>query len=218
VRTEDLIRRLTSDLQPVRPLRPVVARALGWTVLAAASLVVVAILMGVRRDLGEVAARTDFAFEAALLIVTALSAAIGALAVGVPGARRVALACWLPVTAGVAVVLWAAGELAAASAAGEPAGRVTFAWQCIFKTASVGAIPGFVLFSMVRRAAPLYAARAGMLALLATSAVGVLGANVICPTDRPLHMLLWHVAPLVVFAVLGAGLGTWLLRWDRGLR
>ena len=46
------------------------------------------------------------------------------------------------------------------------------------------------------------------------TAVGVLGANIICPNDRPLHMLLWHAAPLMVFAGLGAALGTWLLRWQ----
>ena len=75
-------------------------------------------------------------------------------------------------------------------------------------------MPGIALFMMVRRAAPLRAAWAGLLAVLATAAVGVLGANVICPNDRPLHMLLWHVAPLMLFAAIGAALGTWLLRWD----
>jgi hypothetical protein len=60
----------------------------------------------------------------------------------------------------------------------------------------------------------LRAAWAGLLAVLATAAVGVLGANTICPNDRPLHMLLWHVAPLMLFAAIGAGLGAWLLRWD----
>jgi hypothetical protein len=31
-------------------------------------------------------------------------------------------------------------------------------------------------------------------------------------------MLLWHAAPLMLFAGLGAALGTWLLRWPLNKR
>ena len=212
MRTEDLIQQLVSDARPVQRLRPIAARLAGWVVLAAVSFGVVLFLMGVRRTLGGDLDRADFAFEAALLIVTAMSAAIGALVISVPGAERSTAVRWTPVIAAVATVLWAAGELVYAAATGAPTGRLTFAWHCIYKTTCIAAIPGFALFLMVRRAAPLRAAWAGLLAILATAAVGVLGANVICPNDRPLHLLLWHVAPLLVFAGGGAALGAWLLR------
>lgn len=211
--TEDLIQQLTGDLQPVRRLRPLVVRVAGWFVVALASLGLVMLLMGVRRELGDAADRADFAIEAALLIVTALSAAVGALIVSIPGAERTAFVRLLPVVVGTATIVWALGEWMFAAATGAPTGRLTFAWHCVYKTASVAAIPSVLLFLMVRRAAPLHAARAGFLVLLATAAVGVLGANIICPNDRPLHMLLWHAAPLMLFAGLGAALGTWLLRW-----
>jgi hypothetical protein len=212
VRTEDLIQQLASEVQPVERLRPITARVVGWVVLAAVSFGVVLFLMGVRRELGDGADRADFAFQAALLIMTAMSAAAGALVVSVPGAERSPLVRWAPVIAAAASVLWAAGELAYAAAIGAPTGRLTFAWHCIYKTTCVGAVPGVALFLMVRRAAPLRAVWAGLLAVLATSAVGVLGANMICPNDRPLHMLLWHVAPMMLFAAIGAALGSWLLR------
>jgi hypothetical protein len=213
VSTEDLIQRLASDLQPVRRLQSVAIRVAGWFVVALASLGLVMVVMGVRRELGDAVDRTDFAIEAALLIVTAVSAAVGALLVSIPSAERARLVRVRPLVAGSATVLWALGELLIASAIGAPTGRLTFAWHCVYKTASVAAIPSVVLFVMIRRAAPLYTARAGFLAILATAAVGVLGANIICPNDRPLHMLLWHATPLMLFAGLGAGLGTWLLRW-----
>jgi hypothetical protein len=214
VRTDDLIRQLANEARPVRPLRPTPLRLVGWAVIAAASLGVVSMLMGVRREFGSVADQADFAVEAALLIITALSAAVGALVVSVPGAERSALVRWTPIVAGVASVLWAAGELALASATGEPTGRLTFGWHCVYKTAAVAAVPAIALVVLVRRAAPTRAAWAGLLAILATAAVGVLGANIICPYDRPLHMLVWHVAPLMLFAGAGAALGTWLLRWE----
>ena len=213
MRTEDLIQELVSDARPVTRIQPIARRLLAWVVLAAVSFGVVLFLMGVRRDLGDSTDRADFAFEAALLIITAMSAAVGALVVSVPGAERSPMVRWAPIIAAAASVLWAAGELVYAAASGAPTGRLTFAWHCVYKTACVGAVPGIALFLMVRRAAPMHAMWAGLLAVLATAAVGVLGANVICPNDRPLHMLLWHVAPLMLFAAIGAALGTWLLKW-----
>jgi hypothetical protein len=215
VRTEELIQQLAADGAPVRRLRPVVVRVVAWIALAVVSLAVVMMLMGIRRELGDALDRADFTLEALLLAVTAISAAAGALVMSVPGAEQSRLVRWIPVTTAVLCIVWAVGELAVAAATGAPSGRLTFAWHCVYKTTSVAVLPGVALFLMVRRAAPMHAGWAGLLAVLATAAVGVLGANIICPNDRPLHMLLWHVAPLAVFAALGAALGSWLLRWPR---
>jgi hypothetical protein len=215
VQTDDLIQQLVAEVRPVTRLRPIGLRLIAWTVLAALSFGVVLFLMGVRRELGDALDRADFAFEAALLLVTALAGAGGALVVAVPGAERSPLVRWGPLAAGVASVVWAAGELAYAAASAQPTGQLTFAWHCVFKTASIAAVPGAALFLLVRRAAPLRTAWAGLLALMATAAIGVLGANVICPNDRPLHMLVWHAAPLLLFATLGALLGAWVLRVEQ---
>lgn len=211
--TEQLIQQLAAEAAPVRRLRPVGARVAGWFVLAFSSLAVVMVLMGVRRELGDAADRVDFTLEAALLLLTAVSASVGALIVSIPGAEVKPWVRWMPVAFAAACVLLAAGELAYAAATGVPTGRLTFAWHCVYKTTSVATVPGIVLFLMVRRGAPLHTGWAGMLAVLATVAMGVLGANIICPNDRPLHMLLWHVAPLVLFAGGGVALGKWLLKW-----
>ena len=213
MRTDELIQQLAGDLEPVRPLRPIAVRVAAWLALAAGSLAMVMFLMGVRRELGDASDRADFAVEALLLLVTALSAATGALVISVPGAERSRLVRWLPLIAAIGCVVWAAGELVFAAATGATTGRLTFAWHCVYKTTSVAAVPGVALFLMVRRAAPMHAVWAGVLSVLATTAVGVLGANIICPNDRPLHMLLWHVTPLILFAALGGWLGSRLLRW-----
>jgi hypothetical protein len=218
VRTEDLIHELAKDAPPVRRLQPLSVRLFGWVALAALSLGVVTMWMGARRDLAEALQHSAFQFEAAMLILTAMSAAVGALTVSIPGRERSALIRWLPIVGGAICILWVGSELVFASMTGAPTGRLTFAWRCVYKTASVALVPGIALFALVRRAAPLRAAWAGLLAILATASVGVLGANVICPIDRPLHLLLWHVAPLMLFAAIGAGLGTWLIRWNQDLR
>ena len=213
MRTEDLIQQLAADASPVRPLPSTTARVAAWLVLAGLSLGIVMLLMGVRRELGDAADRMDFTVEAALLLLTAVSAVIGAMLVSVPGAGLARRVRWIPVGLGVATILLAAGELAYAAVSGAPTGRLTFAWHCLYKTTSVALVPGVILFVMLRRAAPLNPGWAGLLAALATASVGVLGANIICPNDRPLHMLIWHVLPLMLFAGGGTALGRWLLRW-----
>jgi hypothetical protein len=191
----------------------VAVRVAGWSVIAFASLAVVMMMMGIRRELGDASDRLDFTLEAALLLLTAVSAALGALLVSIPGAESRPYVRWAPVALATACIMLAAGELGYAAITGAPTGRLTFAWHCVYKTTSVALVPGLVLFLMLHRGAPLRTGWAGLLAVLATAAVGVLGANIICPNDRPLHMLLWHVAPLMMFAGIGAGLGKWLLKW-----
>jgi hypothetical protein len=204
---------MSADAQPVNPLPPVGRRAMGWLVLASLSLAVVMLLMGVRRELGDTSDRVDFAVEGALLLMTAVAAVTGALLVSIPGAAVRRGVRWTPVILGASCILLAAGELTYAAMTGAPTGRLTFAWHCVYKTTSVAIVPGIVLFVMLQRAAPLQTAWAGLLAALATASIGVLGANIICPNDRPLHMLLWHVLPLTLFAGAGAALGRWLLKW-----
>lgn len=213
MRTEELIRQLAADAMPVTPLPPIARRVGTWLAIAVLSAVIVVLLLGVRRQLGDSVDRANFIFEALLLIVTGVSAGSAALVVSVPGAQRSGVVRWGPIVAGIACVTWAAGELAFAAATGAPTGRLAFAWHCVARTLSVAAIPGLLLFVMVRRAAPTHGAWAGLLAILATTSFGVFGANLICPNDRPLHLLLWHFLPLIGFAAAGAALGAWLLRW-----
>jgi hypothetical protein len=218
VQTDDLIRELAADGRPVRRLSPWLHRVGLWLAVAVACAAAVVITEGTRRDLGVVVWSPAYLLEAALLLVTALSAAAGALIVSVPGAERSRLVRWLPILAGTAALLWIAGELMVVVAAGEQAGRLGPAWWCVQRTLLIGLLPGIVLFAMVGRSAPLRAAWAGLLALLATSAIGVLGTNIMCSVDRPVHLLLWHVGPMALLSAAGAAIGASFLDWTRSVR
>lgn len=215
MQTDDLIRELAAAGRPVRRLSPWLRRIAIWTAVSLLSAVGVIVWGGPRRDLAAVLWSPAYTFEGLLLIVTALSAAAGALIVSVPGAERSRLVRWLPILAGTAALLWVAGELAVVAASGEPAGHAGVAWRCLMRTMAVGLVPGIVLFAMVGRGSPLRAAWAGLLALLATSAVGVLGTNIMCSVDGPTHLLMWHVGPMVVLAAAGAAIGAAFLDWMR---
>jgi hypothetical protein len=44
-----------------------------------------------------------------------------------------------------------------------------------------------------------------MLGVLAAGAAGALTSELACPIRLPMHVMLWHVLPVGIFAVLGAG-------------
>lgn len=215
MQTDELIRDLAATAAPVRRLPRWTRRAAVWLGVALLSAATVVAAIGARRDLLDALATPAFAMGELMLLAVAVTAACAALILSVPGEERSSLVRWLPVTAALIVLLWGAGELVWAAAAGGTTGRVGFAWHCIARTVAVGLVPGIVLLTMVKSAAPLRAAWAGLLALLATSAIGVFGTNMICPNDRPMHLLLWHVLPMTLIAAAGIALGRWLFTWMR---
>lgn len=50
---------------------------------------------------------------------------------------------------------------------------------------------------------------------LSVAAFGALGTQLICQNDDLLHILLWHVIPVIAIGSAGAVLGQLLLRWER---
>ena len=74
-------------------------------------------------------------------------------------------------------------------------------------------MPGWVLFAMVRRAAPLRRAWSGALATLAAVGISAAATQFICPLDDPAHQLVGHVLPVAVLSVLGAFVGHRYLNW-----
>lgn len=217
VGTDELIRRLAADAGPVRRIAPVPVRLAVWTALTLVAATVAVWWFGVRGDYAAALWTATFQVKSALLIVTAISAAAGALLVSVPGAERSGAVRWLPLTAIVALLLWLAGELTTAAAAGTVNWRIGAAWGCAAQVMAIGLVPGATLFVMVRRAAPLRAAWAGALALVAMGAVGAFGTSVVCPSDRSMHVLVWHVLPLIGVGAVGAAAGYVFLGWVRHL-
>jgi hypothetical protein len=99
---------------------------------------------------------------------------------------------------------------------GDPVGRLLalpIHWACILEITGLAIVPGWMLFAMLRRAAPLQYAWSAALATL--GAVGLSGAatQVICPIDDPAHQLVGHIAPVVLLAVSGAIAGRRSLNW-----
>ncbi len=151
------------------------------------------------------------------LVVTAgvgLGAAGAALTLAVPGRERGAATRWLPVAA---LALWTGILLQALFAAGGPWAQLTAEpayLACLFKSVLVGAVPAIAMLAMVRQAAPIRLGWTAGLGALAAFGIGAAAAQVLCPIDRPAHLILWHLLPVVGLSGLAALGARRLLGWN----
>jgi hypothetical protein len=178
-----------------------------------AGLAILAI--GPRHDVRFAIQTPAFLAVAVATALTGLLAGISALVLSVPGEERSPLQRSVPIAAGMLWVGLLAGELARAEA---PVARVLampIHWPCVAEIALVAFVPGWMLFGMLRRAAPLHLAWSAALASLASVGVGAVAAQVICPLNDPAHHLVGHVLPVVVFSAVGALAGRSGLGWQR---
>jgi hypothetical protein len=90
-------------------------------------------------------------------------------------------------------------------------GQIPVHVACLIEIAGLGVVPGWALFAMLRRAAPLERAWS------ARRSRGTLGQrggdSFVCPIDDPAHQLVGHVLPVVVLSTLGAIAGRRYLNW-----
>ena len=97
ITTPDLIESLVARAEPVRRLRPPLARAAVWLLFAGLMLVLMVAIKGLRPDLGLSLRQPGFATDVAAALATGILAAVAAFIVSLPDRSRLWL--WLPVPA-----------------------------------------------------------------------------------------------------------------------
>jgi hypothetical protein len=206
VRTEELVIRLAASVEPVRPLAPPVRRFGLWTVAAVAVTVLGVAVIGARPDFLTMTREASFVMIAAVTVATALLSAAAAFVLSVPGAERTPLQRWIPLAAMGAWSALLVLSILSGGRVGRTDPRVVHV-ACLVQIAALATIPAWMLFAMLRRAAPLERRWSGGLATLAAAALAAAGTQVICPIDDPLHLLVGHALPVAVLAAAGALLG-----------
>jgi Negative regulator of sigma F len=160
------------------------------------------LMFGVRPDAADAVRAMAWVAGAGLALVTAGVAGWLALAASQPGrlpGRAVAA-----IGGGVAA-LWVAFELGRLAAGGAPLEALRAEGVdvvCGVRVAAMAALPAALLIRLVERGAPLRRAPAWGLAALAALAAGAAGVQLVCPIDRPAHLLLWHLTPAFAASAL----------------
>src|SRR5437867_1188947 len=211
--TNALIQELANSAAPVRRLPAPWARMLIWLALSVPFLAAVIWLM-MPSDINPAAALTDrrFLLEEAILLVTALTAALAAFASVVPGYdRRILLLPLLPFG------LWLAslGEGCWRNWVALGADGLTLRpdWDCLPPAILIGIVPAIAIVVMLRRGAPLLPRVSIALGALAVAALANLGLRLFHVGDASVMVLFWHLGAAAVLAGLAALAGRRVLYW-----
>jgi hypothetical protein len=199
--TEQLIVQLAGRAAAVTPLAPPAVRLLRWSLAALAGAALGLVVFHVRPGLDGIIGRPEFIVTAVLATATAATAAFAALVLAVPGAERSPA---LRATAFALLTVWGGICVAAVIRSGHGlSDRIE--WPiCFVRVVAIGIPPAWMLFAMLRQAAPLRRVSASALAALAATAVGSGAMQFICPLDAPGHALLGHYGPSLVLTGVSA--------------
>jgi hypothetical protein len=215
VRTDELIVQLARAAGPVRPLPGPSVRLARWTAAAAAMTALGVIVIGPRADVLTAIYQPTFVALAVATLGTALLSAAGAFVLSVPGVERSPLQRAVPLVAGG---VWALVLVVLLTTGGDPVQRILalpFHWACVIEIVGLSIVPSWVLFVMLRRAAPLRRAWSAAFATLAAVALAAVATQVICPLDDPAHQLVGHLLPVALLSLSGTIVGRRWLNWLR---
>lgn len=208
---DHLIDELADDGRAVRPLSTVRGRGL-LALVAAGTLALVALGFGFRADVLAMRPAPMLAMAAGLMAILAAAAGLGALRMARPqvGAAP-SPAPWL-LAALLLLPLAALLELAGRPVLA-PGLSVEAGLRCLLLGFAAGAAAAACLTAWLRRGAPVAPERAAWLVGLFAGAVGALAVSLECPMDALLHLGVWHVAAVPVWAVAARVALPPLLRW-----
>jgi hypothetical protein len=206
LRTEELIGQLVAEAEPAAPFLSPVRRAFLWTVVAAVCVALGLVHFGIRGDEMSGWYRVGFALRLTLLVSTMWLAVVAAFRLSVPGEDQRAWARWWPILTLAILVAMVTADVLMAAAAGD-LGSPMRAWKCVRKMSFVGALPAVLAIVLIQRAQALEPRWAILLGVLAAGAAGAVTSELACPIHAPIHVLLWHVLPVALSAVLGVALG-----------
>ena len=207
ITTPDLIQLLAARAATVRRLRPPLVRAAWWLLFATAVLAVVVAAHGVRADFAARWHEPGYAIATAAALLTGVLAAIAAFIVAVPGRSPAWLLLPLP-----ALAAWLAsigyGCLTDWVAMGPEGLRAGETARC-FGLLAVTAVPlAWVIFSMLRRAAPVQPRAVALVGSLAVAGLTATGLSIFHQLDATALILLLNLgtaALIVVVGTLGGG-------------
>ncbi|HET6195362.1 MAG TPA: NrsF family protein [Acetobacteraceae bacterium] len=198
---------------PIRPLPPPSVRLAQWTAAVVPLTAACVMAIGPRRDSLLALHQSAFVWVAVATMLTAVLAAASAFVLSVPGAERSPVSRVMPLAA---AGTWGLVLVVSLTRGGDSLHRLLvlpFHSLCLIEIAGLGIVPGWALFVMLRRAAPLRRAWSAALATLAAVALGAAATQFLCPIDDPAHQLVGHFLPVAVLAAWGTIAGRRSLDW-----
>lgn len=196
-----LIDLLSTELTPVKRLRPPFVRALLWLGTVGVFLGAVIWFNGMRPDIDLQMHKTRFVAELAAILLTGIIAALAAFKAAVPGTPRWVLFSPLP-----PLLLWLA---LLGQGCMDDMAQNKFYWgistHCLGQIGWTGLVSGVPMLLMLRRAAPLEGMPLALLAGLASAALAAFAMSLYHGYDTSVIVLISH-GLIMALMVVGFGL------------
>lgn len=208
--TADLIKTLSLDAASAKPVRaPTYWAARLFGVLIAYG-VISQMVIGIRPNVMAQFNDPAFVLELGLLALLVASAALACVIAIYPDHYQKPVLLRLPYFIGLLFVGLVVTQVAMES----PTPNLDFkGMECAICVASLSLLPSAILYGLVRKGATTAPSRAGFCAVLSASAMGCLTLRLAEAPDSYLHLALWHYLPTMLFAMFGALLSRWFLKW-----
>jgi len=209
--TRSLINELADDLTPIRPIR---LRNGLLLVIGAVLITVIAIelMIGLWRGVLQGEASTFFVLTNGLLLVLGCASVSSVLRMATPrvgnsyeGPRWVSFALAILPIAALVSVLGNSESLNSLVVADDLA--------CLGWALGASSLVGAALFLWLRRGAPVSPNSAGLHLGVAATSIGSAAYGLACSLDETVHLGVWHVAPVLIGAIIGRLFIARLLRW-----
>lgn len=176
-------------------------------------LVFLLIFQGIRYDIWNKLSDPNYDLEIGLLLLMATSSSLAGLCMSRPDCHQMP---WIRFVPFGFLILWGVASVSGAS---------DISWVGIFHTITLcqfscawhilmfSAPPGIAIFLIIRKGAPIQCKFTGSIAILSVTALGYLCMRLVESNDNTLHLVIWHVLPIVIMCMVGMIAGKYLLRW-----
>lgn len=195
-----LIDLLSTQLAPVKRLRPPFVRALTWLGAVGLFLAIVVWVNGLRPDLSIQMEKARFVAETTAILLTGIAAAFAAFRAAIPGTSRWTLLSPLPL-----LLLWL---LLLGKGCMDDLDSGRFSWlistHCLMQIGWTGLVSGVPMLLMLRRAAPLHRLPLALLAGLASASLAAFAMSLYHGYDTSIIVLISHG---LIMSGLVAGFG-----------
>lgn len=210
---EQTISRLVETAEPVKqPARPqnLFITWLGGTIISTALIV---FFMQPRPDLAAKLTSALFLAEITTLFLLIITTALTAVWLCFPDLRQRPKILLLPLLPIVVFTLLSLYRNNHPELSALPAPEAVEGLDCALCITMIATAPAAWMFRILRRHATIYPQWAGAIALLAAASIGLLVLKLVEDNDSLLHLLTWHITPMLLLGIAGYFIGKKYLSW-----
>lgn len=220
MQTDDLIAQLAKQVEtPVKRIGSPLSRFIRFVIVSFLILgsvfIVSDVIFGlgiIRQDIKDVITTPLFILELILGTLTALAAAWSAFVLSIPDGKYNKYVKIIPIILFLVllVVVLSTKTTDTESILVE---CMHMSYICAVEIIAFAAIPGIILFLMVRKAATVSQNWLGFMGILSTTSIGYVCQRFIEANDDLYHLLIWHIIPVFICSLVGIMVGKLTLKW-----